>query len=66
MFGLQLEKFAACIPMQIQRIKATWMQEQGSWSVGKIYFASNVILQWIPKHALEDLILVWFMIKSDM
>ena len=44
---------AAHVPMWIQKIKAKWTQKQGSWSIGKMIFASNVILQWfLPQNVI--------------
>lgn len=43
----------ARVPMLIQMIKTKWTQKQGSWFVGKMTFASNVILQQRTKLALK-------------
>lgn len=54
------------IPVQIQWIEAKWAQKQGSWFVEKITFVPNVILQHIPKHALNDATIMHFCFGSQI
>lgn len=62
MFGLQL-KILRCT---FQWIEAKWTQKQGSWFVEKITFVPNVILQHIPKHALNDATIMHFCFGSQI